>query len=93
MAEEAKQTQAEAAAGTEQESSVLDQIISETRIGRDDWERDKSRQQIATLVEEAMKGTLRVSKDLEATINQRIADIDQLLSAQLNAVMHAPEFQ
>jgi type VI secretion system protein ImpC len=94
MAEEAKQSQAPGAAvaGTE-ESGVLDQIIDQTRIGKDDWERDQSRRQIATLVEEVMKGTLRVTKDLEATINARIADIDKLLSAQLNAIMHAPEFQ
>ncbi|RPH77715.1 MAG: type VI secretion system contractile sheath large subunit [Nitrospiraceae bacterium] len=94
MADEAKQaqTQGAAVAGTE-ESGVLDQIISETRIGKDDWERDQSRRQIATLVEEVMKGTLRVSKDLEATINARIADIDQVLSAQLNVIMHSPEFQ
>ena len=91
MAEEAKEAQA--AAGAALEATVLDQIISETRIGRDDWERDQSRQQIATLVEEAMKGTLRVSKDLEATIAARIADIDRLLSAQLNVIMHTPEFQ
>ena len=94
MAEEAKQAQPQgaAAAGTV-ESGVLDQIINETRIGKDDWERDQSRRQIATLVEEVMKGTLRVSKDLEATINARIADIDKVLSAQLNAIMHSPEFQ
>ena len=94
MAEEAKQAQPQGAAvaGTE-ESGVLDQIINETRIGKDDWERDQSRRQISTLVEEVMKGTLRVSKDLEATINARIADIDKVLSAQLNAIMHAPEFQ
>ena len=94
MADEAKQAQPQGAAvaGTE-ESGVLDQIINETRIGKDDWERDQSRRQIATLVEEVMKGTLRVSKDLEATINARIADIDKVLSAQLNAIMHSPEFQ
>lgn len=94
MAEEVKQAQPQGAAvvGTE-EGGVLDQIINETRIGKDDWERDQSRRQIATLVEEVMKGTLRVSKDLEATINARIADIDKVLSAQLNAIMHAPEFQ
>ena len=94
MVEEAKQakTQDAAVAGTEG-SGVLDQIINETRIGKDDWERDQSRRQIATLVEEVMKGTFRVSKDLEAMINARIADIDQVLSAQLNAIMHAPEFQ
>lgn len=94
MAEEAKQAQPQGAAvaGAE-ESGFLDQIINETRIGKDDWERDQSRRQIATLVEEVMKGTLRVSKDLEATINARIADIDKVLSAQLNAIMHSPEFQ
>jgi len=92
MAEEAKQAEA-AAATTTEAVGVLDQIISETRIGKDDWERDQSRRQIATLVDEVMKGTVRVSKDLEATISARIADIDRLLSAQLNVIMHAPEFQ
>jgi type VI secretion system protein ImpC len=92
MAEQAKQTQA-AEAATVEAGGVLDQIISETRIGKDDWERDQSRRQIATLVDEVMKGQLRVSKDLEATISARIADIDRLLSAQLNTIMHAPEFQ
>jgi len=93
MANEAKQTQSESTAATQEQASVLDQIISESKIGKDDWERDQSRRQIATLVEEAMKGTLRVSKDLEATINARIADIDKVLSEQLNAIMHAEEFQ
>jgi type VI secretion system protein ImpC len=94
MAEEAKQAQPQGAvaAGTE-EVGFLDRIINETRIGKDDWERDQSRRQIATLVDEVMKGTLRVSKDLEATINARIADIDKVLSAQLNAIMHSQEFQ
>jgi type VI secretion system protein ImpC len=93
MAKEAKSTQPEAASTTQESVGVLDQIISETRIGKDDWERDQSRRQIATLVEEAMKGTLRISKDLEATINARIADIDRALSEQLNVIMHAEEFQ
>lgn len=92
MADEAKQAQPTAAA-TEEAGGVLDQIINETRIGKDDWERDQSRRQISTLVDEVMKGTLRVSKDLEATVNARIADIDRLLSAQLNEILHAPEFQ
>jgi type VI secretion system protein ImpC len=93
MAEETKAAQPQAAAVTEQEGSLLDQVITETRIGRDAEQREQSRRQIATLVEEVMKGTIRVSKDLEAMINARIADIDQLLSRQLNEVMHAPEFQ
>jgi type VI secretion system protein ImpC len=89
-----EQGPAEAAEVTqEQEASLLDQIITETRIGRDDVQREQSRRQIATLIEEVMQGSVRVSKDLESTINARIADIDELLSRQLNEIMHAPEFQ
>lgn len=90
---EAKQEPQASAAGEMAEQDLLDQVISETKIGRDDDQRQQSRREIATLVEEALSGTLRVSKDLESAINARIADIDQLISTQLNAIMHHAEFQ
>ncbi|MGE0826413.1 MAG: type VI secretion system contractile sheath large subunit [Candidatus Binatia bacterium] len=93
MSEATQQATTEQAAVTQEQEGLLDQIISEARIGRDDEQRQQSRRQIATLVEEVMQGTMRVSKDLEATINARIADIDVLLSKQLNEVMHHAEFQ
>ena len=77
---------------TEQEGSLLDQVITETRIGRDDEQRELSRR-IGTLVEEVLKGTLTVSKNFLGNINARIADIDVLISKQLNAIMHHPDFQ
>jgi type VI secretion system protein ImpC len=40
-----------------------------------------------------MQGQVRVSKDLEKTITARIADIDQLLTRQLNEIMHHKDFQ
>ena len=93
MSNEMEQAQTEAAALLQQEESLLERIIDEGRIGRDEEQREQSRKQITTLVEEVMKGTVRVSKDIEATINARIADIDELLSRQLNEIMHAQEFQ
>ena len=36
---------------------------------------------------------MTISRDLETTINARIADIDALLSQQLNAIMHHTGFQ
>lgn len=93
MSHKPEQTQAKAGAQAPQEKSLLDQIVSETRIGRDEEQREQSKRQIATLIDEVMRGTLTVSKDVEATISARIADIDQLLSKQLNAILHAPEFQ
>jgi type VI secretion system protein ImpC len=93
MADGKQESQAQAPATEIEQSGLLDQVISETRIGRDEEQRQQSRRQIATLVEEAMNGTLRVSKDAESAINARIADIDQLISAQLNAIMHHADFQ
>jgi len=90
---EAQQARAEAAVVTQEEGGLLDQIISETRIGRDEDQREQSRQQIATLVEEVMQGAMTVSKDIEAMINARIADLDELLTRQLNEIMHHPDFQ
>jgi type VI secretion system protein ImpC len=88
-----EQSKAEATTVAKQEGSLLDQIITETRIGRDDEQREQSRRQIATLVEEVLKGTVTVAKNLEAAVNARIAAIDALISRQLNAVMHHPDFQ
>lgn len=93
MSNETKRTETQAATAAAQEASLLDEIITNSRIGRDDWEREQSRKQIAALVEEVMKGTVRVSKDLDMMISSRIAAIDKLLSDQLNAIMHAPDFQ
>src|SRR6266567_7232250 len=94
MSEERRvQGQSQETSEAYEEKGLLETIIDAGRIGRDEEQREQSRRQIATLVEEVMQGTIRVSKDLESTINARIADIDALLSRQLNAIMHAPEFQ
>jgi len=92
MANEAKGAQAQAAAAAQQDTSLFDQVLSQTR-SRNDEKRAESRRQIATLVDEVMQGQVRLSKDLEATINARIADIDTLLSRQLNEILHTQEFQ
>jgi type VI secretion system protein ImpC len=91
MANEAKGAKSQPAEAASQEVSLLDQVIGQTR-SRNDEQREESRRQISTLVEEVMQG-LKLSKDLEATISARIADIDQLLTNQLNEVLHQKEFQ
>ncbi len=93
MSNETQKAKTEVTEVTQQERSLLDQVITETRIGRNEEQRAESRRQIATLVEEVMSGTVRIAKDLETTISARIADIDQLLTVQLNEILHAPEFQ
>ena len=40
-----------------------------------------------------MQGTVVMSDNLAATIDARVAELDQLISSQLSTIMHAPEFQ
>jgi len=76
-----------------QEVDLLTRILDEGRLARDEVQTERAKDMIAEFVQQVMGGQLVVSKDLEATINARIAEIDRLLSAQLNEVMHAEPFQ
>ena len=91
MSTDAKKAEAQTATLEQESAGLLDQIITKTKIGRDTEQKTQSRQQIATFVEEVLKGSLKRSKDVETTISSRIAEIDALLSKQLNEILHAPE--
>lgn len=84
------QAQGAAAAGTtEQQGSLLDQVITATK----QTERSRAEDLIRTLAEEAMKGTVTFSKNMTKTLQEAMARIDQVMSKQLSAILHAPEFQ
>ena len=74
-------------------ASLLDSIISESRVARSEVERERTRDLIEELVAQVLEGEVTPSKDLIAVLDARIADIDALLSEQMNEVMHASEFQ
>jgi type VI secretion system protein ImpC len=48
---------------------------------------------IAEFVGQVMAGELTMSKNMDLAINSRIAEIDRLLSAQVNEIMHHEDFQ
>ena len=96
MAEETSQAAAAGTVTQEAEAAsggLLDQILSEGRMVRGEHERDSARDMLGEFVSQVMQGQLVVSKNMDLTIAQRIAEIDQLLSAQLNEVMHNESFQ
>jgi len=86
------ETQA-AAAETVQEKGLLDTIIAEGRMARDESQRAFARDIIGEFVKQVMEGTITVSRNTELMINSRIAQIDRLISQQLNEIMHHPDFQ
>ena len=76
-----------------EEKGILNKILEEGRMVRDESQRGRARDIIGEFAKQVMEGTMVVSKDTELMINSRIAQIDRLISLQLNEVMHHPEFQ
>jgi type VI secretion system protein ImpC len=78
---------------TTTEKGLLDSIVEEGRLAKDDSARERGKDLIKQFVKEVLAGTITIARDTDAMINARIAQIDHLISLQLNEVMHAPEFQ
>ena len=92
MAEKAKQAEAEVQEQT-QEVGLLDQILTEGRMARDDFQKERAKDMIGEFVGQVMAGELTLSKNMDVTINSRIAEIDRLITAQMNEIMHNESFQ
>ena len=92
MAEETETPAAGAAAA--QPATLLDQILVQGKLARDETQRGYARD----LVDEFITSVLAesggtVPGDVVAAINDRIAQIDELISNQLNEVLHHPDLQ
>ncbi|MHB8971788.1 MAG: type VI secretion system contractile sheath large subunit [Pirellulaceae bacterium] len=92
-AEEQPQADAAAAARTTSEPSLLDAILSKGIRARDEDTRDWGRGLLKEFVSQLLDPKMVVAKDTAKTISLRIAEIDRLLSAQLNEIMHHADFQ
>jgi type VI secretion system protein ImpC len=75
------------------ESSLLDQIVDQGRFGKEQVARERGRDMVKEFVAQVLEGEMKLSRDADATINARIAQIDHLLSLQLNEILHHPAFQ
>ncbi|MDM8546837.1 type VI secretion system contractile sheath large subunit [Candidatus Venteria ishoeyi] len=73
--------------------SVLDKIVHEGKMVKDETQESHAKDLIGELAKQVLEGTITVSNDNVAMINQRIAQIDALLTNQLNEIMHQEEFQ
>ncbi len=92
MAKEKKQAAAPAEV-EEQEVGLLDQILTEGRMARDEFQKERAKDMIGEFVGQVMSGEITMSKNMDATINARVAEIDRLVSSQMNEIMHHADFQ
>ena len=93
MPEMQAQGQPQTAFDAPAEGSLLDKIVESGRLGRDAAAKERGKDLVKNFVTEVLKGTVTIAADTEAMINARIAQIDDLISTQLNEVMHHPDFQ
>ena len=93
MSEPQKAAAPAAPAEQKVELNLLDQIVEEGRFGRETAAVERGKDLVKEFVVQVLQGEMAVSRDAEAMINARIAQIDHLLSIQLNEVLHHPQFQ
>lgn len=92
MAKETK-TEARPAATAEAGGSLLDEILSETKMKPGDEAYVIARKGVAAFVAE-MLGPAHAAEKIDRTaVDAMIAEIDQRLSAQVNEILHHSDFQ
>ncbi len=75
------------------EKTLLEKIIWDGKMVRDESQVDYAKDLVGELAKQVVDQTMTVSTDTAAMINSRIAEIDELISKQLDEIMHAPDFQ
>jgi type VI secretion system protein ImpC len=93
MSPQEQATAAAGAAAVTTEQGLLEQIVSQGRFNRDPATLERGRDMVKEFVSQVLDGKMTLSRDAEATIQARIAQIDRLISLQLNEVLHYPAFQ
>ena len=73
--------------------NLLEEIIQEGRMAHDEGQRPYAEDMISEFVNQILAEGDSVSSDASSAINDRIAEIDDLLSDQLNEIMHHQDFQ
>src|SRR6201988_1979374 len=93
MADQQRTQQAASVTTTTEQAGLLDQIVGQGRFGQDVSARERGKDLVKEFVAQVLEGSMTIAKDAEMMINARIAQIDHLLSIQLNEIMHHPAFQ
>ena len=74
------------------ESNILDQIVEQGRFS-DPSARERGKGLIKEFVAQVLEGSMTLGRDADQMITARVAQIDHLISLQLNEVLHNAQFQ
>ena len=73
--------------------ALFTQLLDREFKPKGDEQRDAVEAAVRTLAQQALANTVTMSDDAYASIEAIIAEIDQRLTAQINLILHHPDFQ
>lgn len=79
--------------GADAAPTILERIFDDGRLVRDEHQVDGARSMLRGFVEEATKAGARVDGSAKRALAERIVALDQLVSAQVNQILHNEKFQ
>ena len=77
----------------DQASSLLDQIMAQTRIQPGSEGYDVARQGVTAFIASILQSTASAEPVNKLAVDSMIADIDERISRQMDVIIHAPAFQ
>nr|NDG07084.1 type VI secretion system contractile sheath large subunit [Oxalobacteraceae bacterium] len=82
-------------AGASGTGSLLDQIVLNGKMANEPSQEPYAKRMLSQFASQILDEDMKFSPDkgVVTMINERIAEIDDLLTKQLNEIMHHPEFQ
>lgn len=89
----AEEQAAEGEGAVAEEGSLLESMLSEAKINPEDETYDVARRGIQAFVTEMLAPNRKGERVDKAVVDAMIAEIDQRMSSQINAILHAPGFQ
>jgi type VI secretion system protein ImpC len=93
MATKVQQQEPAAAQVAVQDADEFSSLLKQSFKPRSERAATEVDNAISTLVQQALADTSLIKDDVLDTIEDMIARLDEKLSAQMNAIIHAPEFQ
>src|SRR5512140_1280915 len=90
MAETQQETQA---ASATMEVSEFSNLLNKQFKPQTDGAKKEIESAVKTLAQQALASSKLISRDVVETINAMIAEIDRIMSAQINKIMHNADFQ
>jgi type VI secretion system protein ImpC len=93
MAETNKQAEAAPGAAEDAGGSLLDQLVNSARIKQGDDAYSITRHGIQAFVSQLLEPQRSVERVTQATVDDMIADLDKKLCAQVDSILHHPDYQ